>query len=52
MALVMTCECGAVVRADTEDELVAAVERHLDEQHPQLVGKVSRDDIIAMAEMV
>ncbi len=52
MALVMTCECGAMVRADTEDELVAAVERHLDEQHPQLVGKVSRDDIIAMAEMV
>lgn len=52
MALVMTCECGAVVRAETEDELIASVERHLDEQHPDLVGKVSRDDIIAMAEMV
>jgi predicted small metal-binding protein len=52
MALVMTCECGAVVHAETEDELVASVERHLAEQHPHLVGRVSRDDIIAMAEMV
>ena len=52
MALIMTCECGEVARAETEDELIAAVERHLADQHPDLVGKLSRDDILAMAEMV
>ena len=52
MALIMTCECGEVARGETEDELVAAVERHVAEQHPDLMGKFSRDDILAMAEMV
>jgi hypothetical protein len=52
MALVMNCECGEVVRVETEDELVAAVERHVADQHPDLVGRFSREDILAMAEMV
>ena len=52
MALVMTCECGEVARAETEDELITAVERHVAEQHPDLVGTFSRGDILAMAEMV
>ncbi len=52
MALTMTCECGEVARAETEDELIATVERHVAEQHPDLAGKFSRDDILAMAEMV
>jgi predicted small metal-binding protein len=52
VALTMTCECGEVVRAETEDELIATVERHVAEQHPDLTGKLSRDHILAMAEMV
>ncbi len=52
MALMLICECGEVVRAETDDDLVARVESHLRAQHPDLVGRVSRDDIIAMAEMV
>ena len=52
MALIMHCECGEVSRAETEDELIASVERHVAEQHPDLVGTFSRDDILAMAEMV
>ncbi len=52
MTLVMTCECGEVARAETEDALVALVERHVDEQHPDLVGTFTREDILAMAEMV
>lgn len=50
MGKVITCECGEIVRADSDDELVARVERHVGEAHPELVGKLSRADVLAMAE--
>jgi predicted small metal-binding protein len=50
MGKVVNCECGEVVRADSDDELVARVERHVLEAHPELVGKLGRDDILGMAE--
>jgi hypothetical protein len=44
------CERDAVViRGDDDDQLVANVERHLAEAHPDLVGKVSPEDILAAA---
>ena len=52
MAKVINCECGEVVRAETDEELVGRVEQHVDAAHPELVGKLSRDDIMAMAEEV
>jgi predicted small metal-binding protein len=50
MGKVINCECGEVVRGESDDELVAKVERHVGEAHPELVGKMSRDDVLAMAE--
>ena len=50
MPKVINCECGEVVRAASDDELVQQVEQHVDQAHPELVGKMSRDDILAMAE--
>jgi predicted small metal-binding protein len=50
MSKVINCECGETVAAETDDELVGKVERHVGEAHPELVGKMSRDDILAMAE--
>jgi len=50
MNKVINCECGEVVRADGDDELVQKVERHVGEAHPELVGKMSREDVLAMAE--
>ena len=50
MGKVINCECGEVVRAETDDELVEKVERHVAESHPELVGKMSRDDVLGMAE--
>jgi hypothetical protein len=43
------CECGEVVKADTDDELVAKVSAHVERDHPELVGKLGRDDILGMA---
>ncbi len=50
MGKVINCECGEVVRAENNDELVEKVERHVGEAHPELVGKLSREDVLGMAE--
>jgi predicted small metal-binding protein len=50
MAKLINCECGQVVRGDTDDELLANAEAHIDRDHADLVGKISRDDLLSMAE--
>jgi predicted small metal-binding protein len=52
MARQITCECGTVVRGDTEQEVVERTLEHLRDDHPQLAGKVTRDDIVALIEVV
>jgi hypothetical protein len=50
MAKIFNCEVDStVIRGADDDELVANVESHLREKHPDLVGKLSRDDILATA---
>jgi len=50
MAKLINCECGEVVRANTDDELISIVGAHVERDHPELVGRLSRDDVLAMAE--
>ena len=50
MSKLINCECGQVVRGKTDEELVAAASDHVKRDHPELVGKLTRDDILAMAE--
>jgi hypothetical protein len=50
MSKVINCECGEAIRAEDDSTLVALVDAHVKRDHPELVGKLSRDDIIAMAE--
>jgi hypothetical protein len=50
MAKLIECEDGFVVRGEDDDTLVANAERHIAEAHPDLVGKLSRDEILAMAK--
>lgn len=48
MDKVFRCQLdGLVMHGETDDELVAQVERHLAEAHPDLVGTFSRDEILA-----
>jgi predicted small metal-binding protein len=49
MAKVINCECGYVIRGDSDDELIANAEAHMRESHPDLVGRVLPDDLLAMA---
>ena len=48
MSKIINCECGEVIKA--EDELVRKVEQHVTEARPELAGKMSREDVLAMAE--
>ena len=47
MAKVVTCPCGQVLRADTDDELVRLVQAHCKEVHNQ---ELSREDVMATAQ--
>jgi predicted small metal-binding protein len=46
---VVHCSCGTDVEAETDDELVAKVEEHVQEHHPELVGQMTREQILGMA---
>jgi hypothetical protein len=51
MAKEFECERdGVIIRGADDDELAAEVERHIAEAHPDLAGKVSREDILAAAK--
>jgi predicted small metal-binding protein len=52
MARQITCECGQIVRGETERELVELTFEHLRSDHPQLAGTVTREDIVALIEIV
>lgn len=50
MPKLINCECGEVVRGNSDEELIRAVEAHVSQHHPELLGKLSRQDILAMSE--
>jgi predicted small metal-binding protein len=52
MARQITCECGEIVRGETEQEVVELTFEHLRSDHPQLADKLGRDDIVALIEVV
>ena len=47
---VVNCPCGKVIEGETDDQLVANVEEHIEADHPDLVGKYSREQILGMAQ--
>ena len=50
MGKVINCECGEVVRAHSDEELLAAVQAHVAGNHPELRDKLTPEDILSMAE--
>ena len=40
---------GHTVQGETDDEIVAAVEEHVKEQHPELEDEMTREQILEMA---
>ena len=52
MAKVINCDCGFVVRGETDEELLAGAHEHIQTAHPDMVGKVADSDLLAQAEEV
>lgn len=50
--LVIHCECGAVLRGRDSTEVLAVAREHLVSAHPQLVGQISDEQFLGMAEIV
>jgi predicted small metal-binding protein len=50
MAKLINCECGQVVRGENDEELLRNAEEHVNRDHPELVGKITREDLLGMAE--
>jgi predicted small metal-binding protein len=50
MPKLINCECGYVVRGDDDEDLLRNADTHIRSHHPELVDKLSRDDLLAMSE--
>ena len=48
----ITCECGYSFTGETDDELWDKAEQHIRTDHPDLVGKVDREELLATAKEV
>jgi len=52
MAKQITCECGFVARSDSDTEVVEQIREHMRTDHPDLVERVSDDDLLGWIEEV
>ena len=52
MALRIVCMCGYTIHGEDDDELWRNVQGHMGVLHPELVDGVTRDDILAQAELL
>jgi predicted small metal-binding protein len=46
MTKILNCDCGRVVRGDSDDELVAAAQQHAHEAHGM---ELTREQVLALA---
>lgn len=46
MTRIINCDCGHVIRGDTDDELVAACQKHARDAHGM---ELTREQVLALA---
>jgi predicted small metal-binding protein len=46
MTKIINCDCGRVLRGDTDDELVAAAQKHARDAHGM---ELTREQVLALA---
>jgi predicted small metal-binding protein len=50
MAKVINCDCGYTVTGETDEELLANANEHIEADHPDIVGTVTDEELLEMAE--
>jgi predicted small metal-binding protein len=50
VAMILKCECGVTVRGESDDEVVARAEEHIRQNHPDVAGTVTREQLLSMSE--
>jgi hypothetical protein len=50
MPCLITCECGDCLRAESPDQLVSEMQRHLEASHPEIAGAPLPGDLLALVE--
>jgi hypothetical protein len=50
MAKIINCECGYVARGDDDDQLLGGPQAHISRDHPEMVGKYERQQLLDLAE--
>ncbi len=46
----INCGCGATLRGETDEALVARTEHHIGTQHAGVLDATRREDLLALAE--
>jgi len=46
---VVHCPCGTNVEGENDEQLVTNVQQHISDDHPDMVGKYSTEQILEMA---
>ena len=52
MAKMINCECGYVARGDTDDAVLDDLDSHVRRDHPEMVGKYTREDMLDLIEEI
>jgi predicted small metal-binding protein len=50
MAKQIACECGYVAHGERDDEVIAEIREHMRTDHPDLLDKVSHEDLLGWIE--
>ena len=45
MAKQINCECGYVARGESEDDVIGRIREHMRSDHPELLERVSDEDL-------
>jgi hypothetical protein len=51
MGRVIVCSDGTEIYGSTDDELVARLEAHVREAHPEIAGRLSREEILVLSRV-
>jgi predicted small metal-binding protein len=50
MARIIVCECGTIVRGNSEQELLAGGRLHMASNHPAVAEQITDEELLALSE--